>query len=56
MFWFIVKNGTYYGGGNPEYESAWLGARKGAVTFKTEKDAWNRIRELGIEDAQPEEY
>jgi len=56
MFFFISKHGKYYAGGNPEFESAWLGVRKGAVTFKTRQEALNRIRDLGIEDAEVEEY
>jgi hypothetical protein len=56
MFWFI-KNaaGLYYHGGTGDRVS-WQTARTGAPTFPTEKSAQDRIDELGLEDATPEEY
>lgn len=56
MFWFIAMNGLYFTGGKPEDESSWQQARNGAITFKTARLAQDRIDELGIEGAAPEEY
>lgn len=56
MFYFIERYGKYWNGGNPEHEAAWNATRYGAVTFKTKAEAWKRIREHNIENAEPKEF
>ena len=56
MFYFVRRYGKYWNGGDPQYESAWQAARKGAVTFQTAREARQKIHELGLEGAEPEAF
>ncbi len=57
MPWFIKRaDGLYYRGGKAEDDSSWKDGRLDCVTFKTEGAAQERIRDLGMQDAEPEGY